>query len=108
MFLKVRPFRRASLRDGKDHKLSAKFYGPFEVLARVGKRAFKLHLPEGSKVHPVFHISQLKKVVGNHEVTTEFPESIELPVLPMLEPEQILALRVIPLGEREVEQLLVK
>ncbi|KAG6390471.1 hypothetical protein SASPL_148206 [Salvia splendens] len=32
----------------------------------------------------------------------------ELPVLPMLEPEQILALRVIPMGEREVEQLLVK
>ncbi|KAG6400050.1 hypothetical protein SASPL_141538 [Salvia splendens] len=32
----------------------------------------------------------------------------ELPVLPMLEPEQILALRVIPMGKREVEQLLVK
>ncbi|KAG6407185.1 hypothetical protein SASPL_130169 [Salvia splendens] len=42
--------------------------------------------------------------VTDHRITLED----ELPVLPMLEPEQILALRVIPMGEREVEQLLVK
>jgi hypothetical protein len=34
------------------------------VLARVGDSAYRLQLPEHSRIHPVLHVSQLKHALG--------------------------------------------
>ena len=52
------------LRFGRKGKLSPRFIGPFEILDRVGQVAYRLALPPDlSSVHPVFHVSMLRKYV---------------------------------------------
>ncbi|XP_070047021.1 uncharacterized protein [Nicotiana tomentosiformis] len=50
------------MRFGKKSKLSPRYNGPFDVLRRVGEVAFEFALPPSlAGVHPVFHVSMLRK-----------------------------------------------
>nr|GEU92129.1 putative reverse transcriptase domain-containing protein [Tanacetum cinerariifolium] len=50
------------VRFGKRGKLNPRYVGPFKVLAKVGKVAYRLELPqELSRVHHTFYVSNLKK-----------------------------------------------
>nr|GEZ19997.1 putative reverse transcriptase domain-containing protein [Tanacetum cinerariifolium] len=61
VMLKVSPWKGV-VRFGKRGKLNLRYVRPFKVLAKVGKVAYKLELPqELSRVHPTFHVSNLKK-----------------------------------------------
>ena len=46
---------------GIPEKLKKRFVGPFKIEQRIGQQAYKLLLPENWKIHPVFHVSLLKK-----------------------------------------------
>ena len=50
------------MRFGKKGKLNPRYIGPYEILERIGNVAYKLELPpELGGVHPVFHVSMLRK-----------------------------------------------
>lgn len=71
----------------------------------MGEVAYRLDLPASSKVHPVFHVSLLRRVLK--------PEDQLLPTLPIPEanlqvPEKILQQRVIRRGARKLLQALVQ
>ncbi|XP_073056887.1 uncharacterized protein [Primulina eburnea] len=65
VFVKIAPLKGV-MRFGKKGKLSPRFIGPFEILDRIGERAYRLTLPPDlDKVHNVFHVSMLRKYVSN-------------------------------------------
>ena len=61
VFLKMMP-KRGVVRFGKRGKLSPRYFGPFEILERLGTVAYGLALPPSlSGVHEAFHVSMLQK-----------------------------------------------
>ena len=71
----MKPYNKNSLKADHCQKMAPKFYGPYTVLKHVGQVAYQLSLPSHSKLHPVFHVSCLKKVIGTKcQNQTNLPE----------------------------------
>lgn len=84
VFVKLQPYRQNSVLLHRNQQLGMKYFGPFRVAQCIGAMAYKLHLPVGAKIHPVFHVSLLKPCVGDPTVTTlplPFMSSSQAPVL---------------------------
>ncbi|WVZ90413.1 hypothetical protein U9M48_036718 [Paspalum notatum var. saurae] len=61
VYLKVSPIRGTKRFQVKG-KLAPRYVGPYKIIRRIGKVAYKLELPESMRdIHDVFHVSQLRK-----------------------------------------------
>lgn len=108
VLLKLQPYAQASVVNRPYPKLAYKYFGPYTILERVGKLAYRLELPVQSRVHNVFHVSQLKDYRPDYS-----PVFSELPKLPTLdsldtEPEAVLDRRLVKKGNTAVPQALIK
>lgn len=92
----------------KNLKLSPRFYGPFQVVEKIGSVAYRLDLPVQAQIHPVFHVSQLKRKVG-----TQVAPIQQLPPVTSLgtlgpEPVEILSRRLVRHGHLPITEVLVR
>ena len=73
-------------------KLSAKNFGPYDIVEQVGPVDFRLQLPRQNKVHPVFHASKLipyhKDEIGDRNPAK--PDAIEVEGHDEFEVEKVL------------------
>ncbi|CAH9130821.1 unnamed protein product [Cuscuta epithymum] len=108
VFLRLQPYRQKSVFKRSSRKLTNRYFGPFRVEERIGQVAYRLKLPEGSRIHPVFHVSLLKKRVGDAApLTVELPPLRENGLL-LLRPEEVLSTRPVQRGSRQVIEVLIK
>lgn len=108
VYLKLQPYKQQSVAIRSSLKLAARFFGPFKVLQKIGTVAYKLQLPAQSKVHPVFHVSLLKKHVGTIPISEETLPEYDQDDLVILEPERVLQRRQVTRNEQLVIQWLIK
>jgi hypothetical protein len=105
LFLKLQPYIQSSVACRANHKLAFKFFGPFTVIQRIGEVAYKLKLPDSSRIHLVFHVSQLKPCIGpKYKVLPHLPEADSVFQVPI----QVLQRQVRQTGLRTVVQVLVQ
>ncbi|XP_070036944.1 uncharacterized protein [Nicotiana tomentosiformis] len=108
VFLKVSPMK-CVMRFGNKGKLSLRYVGPYRIIQRIGQVAYRLELSlEISLVHPVFHVSMLKKVVGDPSLivpvkTIEVNEELTYEEIPIA----ILDRQVLKLRNKEIASMKV-
>ncbi|KAH0660902.1 hypothetical protein KY289_029650 [Solanum tuberosum] len=77
VFLRVSPMKGV-MRFGRRGKLSPRYIGPFEILRTVGEVAYELALPPiFSAIHPVFHVSMLRRYVPDESNVLQY-DAVEL------------------------------
>lgn len=86
-----------------NRKLAPRYYGPYQILGKIGEVAYRLQLPPRAHIHDVFHVSLLKPFHGEPLTTPPaLPDLQQGRVLPT--PHHVVRARL----SRCVRQILVQ
>jgi hypothetical protein len=108
VFLRLQPYKQNSLKVEHCQKLAPKFYGPYTFLKHVGQVAYQLALSSHSKLHPIFHISFLKNVIGTKcQIQTNLPELAEEGSI-WIHPQAFLDQHECFLHQRTIKEVLIQ
>ena len=107
--LKVSPWK-GDIRFIKHGKLSPRFIGPFKIVARVGKVAYRLDLPEElSRLHPTFHVSHLRKCLADESAFVPIDDlELDYKLNYVERPVAIIDRKIKKLRNKEIVQVLVR
>jgi len=107
VYLKLQPFIQSFVAIRLNHKLSFRFFGPYRILQKVGSVAYKLDLPADAKIHPVVHVSQLKKHISSQVQVSSDLSAIPLDPSTELVPIAVIDSKIVEHGSSLVTKLLI-
>ncbi|PKU61322.1 hypothetical protein MA16_Dca026276 [Dendrobium catenatum] len=95
---------------GRVSKLSPRYVGPFEIIERIGKSAYRLLLSDQlSDAHNIFHVSSLRKWIFDSDKKLSADEvEIQENLQYKEEPEKILAYDVRKLKSKQISMVKVQ
>ena len=108
VYLRLQSYKKASINKSGVEKLQPHFYGPYEVQRRIGEVAYELKFPPESKIHNVFHVSCLKRALGQHVLVNETLPPVDEEGSLHLIPEEIIETMVKQLRSISIKEYLVK
>ncbi|KAG7547859.1 Chromo-like domain superfamily [Arabidopsis suecica] len=106
VYFKLQPYRQQSVVLRPNQKLAPKYFGPYRIVDKCGAVAYQLDLPTTSQVHPVFHVSQLKVLMGNVHTSTHLPSVLQDAFV--REPERIIERKMVNRQGQAATKVLVK
>lgn len=106
VYVKLQPYRQNSVVLRSNQKLAPKYFGPYKIVDKCGAVAYQLDLPKSSQVHPVFHVSQLKVLVGNVHTSTHLPSVLQDAFV--REPKRVIERKMVNRQGQAATEVLVK
>ena len=76
VYLKLQPYRLQTLAKRINQKFSPRYYGPYDIIKKIGPVAYRLKFLADFRVHHVFHISLLKKCVSRNVQAQPLPAAL--------------------------------
>lgn len=93
VYLKLCPYHQSSFARCRNEKIAPRYFGPYEIEAKIGSVAYKLKLPKESVIHTVFHVSQLKIAASEPAKVQPIPLFLSPLLEWLVEPELVQDIR---------------
>lgn len=106
VYLKLRPYWQSLLARYAHPKLNPRFTRSYQITTRVKKAAYRTALPLDLGIHPIFHVSLLRKAVGSNLPVLPLPSNLAPDLTYALQSAEILGMQNSPTNEGVVEVLI--
>jgi hypothetical protein len=104
----LQPYKQLSLKQHEKNKLAPKFYGPHQINRKISHIAYQLDLPDKIHIHNIFHVSCLKRVLGQQQMAQNILHVLDEEGRIILENEAIISTREKRLHSRVIKEYLIK
>ncbi|RVW35112.1 hypothetical protein CK203_085924 [Vitis vinifera] len=108
VYIKLRLYCLCSLAKRPNEKLFPRYFGPYKVVQQIGPVAYRLEFPSSTTIHPMFHVSQLKRALGSADLCQPLSLILVEDLEWLVEPDQVLDIRQSPNNNQPGIEVLIQ